>query len=45
MKVAIVANLRVGKSRLYGNCLTLTGILDIFKLHRNVLEKQHITLA
>ena len=31
MKVAIVANLRVRKSRLYGNCLTLTGILDIFK--------------
>ena len=31
MKVAIVTNLRSRKSRPYGNCLILTGILDIFK--------------
>jgi hypothetical protein len=31
MKVAIVANLRSRKSRPYGNCHILTGILGIFK--------------
>jgi hypothetical protein len=31
MKVTIVANLRLRKSRPYGNCHILTGILGIFK--------------
>jgi hypothetical protein len=31
MKVAIVANLRLRKSRSYGSCRIVTGNLDIFK--------------
>jgi hypothetical protein len=31
MKFAIVSNLRVRKSRSYGSCHIVTGILDIFK--------------